>query len=313
MRIGFAGTPLFGATVLDALIGSQHQVVRVFTQPIRRAGRGGKLTPSPVYRLCQKASLDVHTLTKLRTELHLFQDLDALVVAAYGLILPSVVLDAPRHGCINVHASLLPRWRGATPIEHAILHGDSHTGVSIMQMTEGLDAGGVYRQAAYDLTSRCTQESVTLELANLGAQEITSFLDEFTNKPHPTAKEQDETLVTYAPKLGKDAERIDWTQPAVNIERQIRAFYGRGSAFTQLKQTNPPTRIAVLQATVAQGSEKPGRIVIRDKKELGIGCGEGLLLPQKVQLNRGKGQPLAIQDAMNGYRDIFSAGICLDS
>ena len=313
MRLGFAGTPQFAVTILRALIGSDHEIVRAFTQPSRQAGRGGKLKHSPVYDICVQHDIDVLTLTKLKTEVSRFRDLDALVVAAYGKILPQSVLDAPKYSCINVHASLLPRWRGAAPIEYAILAGDQQTGVSIMHMTRGLDSGPVYSQASVALGTKSTLDSLTNDLADLGGAEVVRFLDKLANGHAPAPVAQDESMVTLAPKLSNEAERVNWRKTATEIERQVRAFLGRGAAFTQMSCLDPSLRFAIHEAEVTAGKEEPGRLIRLNKKQLAVGCGADLLLLKQIRVNRGKGKVLMIQDAMNGYPDLFRTGRHFDA
>ena len=311
MRIGFAGTPSFARTILQALVQSEHTVVRAFTQPSRPAGRGRKPTPSPVSQACTTFGVPCFTPTRLRPEVEKFRDLDALVVAAYGLILPKTVLDTPRHGCINVHASLLPRWRGASPVEHAILSGDTETGVSIMQMTTGLDAGPVYRQATLPLSQSSNLTDVTAELASLGAVELLAVLDALNRDKGSDPVPQDESRVTYAPRLETTDERIDWQKTAVEVERHVRAFYGRGMAYAVSNEVNPPLRLKVLDAVVVQASGPPGTTV-ESPNGLAITCGSDAISLQTVQLNRGKGKPLAIRDALNGFPTVLRAGLRFD-
>ena len=307
MQIGFAGTPSFAATILKTLIASPHDLVSVFTQPARSAGRGQKRRRSPVQLVSDAHHIETHTPTRLKDQHEHFASLDMLVVAAYGLILPQAVLDAPRFGCINVHASLLPRWRGASPIEHAILEGDRKTGISIMQMTRGLDQGPVYRQAEIALSNHCNLTSLTDALAQLGAKEIVAFLDDAASNAHSQPLPQDENLVTYAPLLEKNAARINWQASATSIERQVRAFNGRGMAFTSYSGGSNPVRIRILEAEVAEEPGKPGQL-IETPQGLAVACGDGSLLVRQVQLNMGKGKPLLIRDAVNGYPSILCAG-----
>lgn len=307
MRIGFAGTPWFAANILEQLIDSNLNVVRCYTQPSRRSGRGGRLQPSPVFKVAENSDIEVLTPLKLRPLSSKFMDLDALIVAAYGLILPANVLNAPRLGCFNVHASLLPRWRGAAPIEHAILAGDEQTGVSVMEMTQGLDEGPVYSKATYKLRDTDTLESVTSALSDLGAKEISAFLGSLSGEEVPQPEIQDEKLVTYAPKLDNAAERIDWSDPAQLIERQIRAFVGRGLAFATMSQVDESLRVSILESQVRPGHSPAGKLVQLNKKSMAVGCGKDLLELKQVQVNRGKGKVLAIQDAMNGYAAVFNA------
>lgn len=312
MRIGFAGTPRFAATILESLLASAHDVVRVFTQPPREAGRGRKLRASEVQHVSNKFGIETLTPTRLRGTTSSFEGLDALVVAAYGLILPQSILDMPRLGCFNVHASLLPRWRGAAPIEYAILNGDSETGVSIMQMTRGLDAGPVYRQSAIKLSAHSTTDSVTETLAELGSKAIVETLDNAECGRLEEPVPQDPKLVTLAPSLSKDAAQINWHDSATQIERQVRAFQGRGGAYTTLSTaTGKATRVRIIKAEVFCGSGKPGTLATTSKG-VTVACKKDLLLVSQVQLNVGKGRPMSMSDAMNGYADRLFDGAQFD-
>lgn len=217
LRIIFAGTPDFAARHLDALLSSQHQIVGVFTQPDRPAGRGNKLTPSPVKVLAEQHNLPVFQPVSLRPEDNqkLVSDLnaDVMVVVAYGLILPKAVLDMPRLGCINVHGSLLPRWRGAAPIQRALWAGDAETGVTIMQMDVGLDTGDMLHKVSCPITAQDTSATLYDKLAEMGPQGLLATLAELANGT-ATPEKQDEALVTYAEKLSKEEARLNWTLSA---------------------------------------------------------------------------------------------------
>ena len=307
MNIGFAGTPVFAATILDVLHASKHNVVLVLTQPGRPAGRGRRVRPGPVETLSLERGMAVYVPTNLRGIASKLEPLDVLVVAAYGVILPKRVLAAPKLGCLNVHASLLPRWRGASPIEHAILHGDEETGVSIMQITPRLDAGPVFQQAKLQLSAHSTTSSVTDELAQLGAEEIVEVLDRIEintlDKPRPQIERQ----ATYAPRLGNKAAQINWNESAVQIERHVRAFHGRGMAFTTSRQPERTLRIRVLEAKIVEGNGAPGTVLAADSEPV-IGCGENALALRTVQLNVGKGKAMAGTDAVNGFPDLWRLG-----
>ena len=294
-RLGFAGAPAFAATILRRLLDSPHSVTVAYTQPDRPAGRGRKLLPSPVRVLAEAAGIDVHTPTSLRDEGSALANVDWLVVAAYGLLLPPAILAAPKHHCLNVHASLLPRWRGAAPVERAIMAGDTETGVSIMQMDEGLDTGPVYRRQRLPLDDEATGARSADTLAELGAATLLAVLDELPElEPEP----QDGQLATHAPKLTPRDAVIDWRRDASAIARQIRALTGRMTAYT----TAGDARLRVLEArpTAALDNAPPGTLQ-RHKRGWRIACGQGALDLITVQLNRGKGRPLAVQDAANGY------------
>ena len=303
MRLGFAGTAPFAATVLERLLASDHDLAAVYTQPDRRAGRGRKLSPSAVRRLADACRIDVRTPTKLDGETNAFAAFDAVVVAAYGLLLPDAVLAAPRHGCLNVHASLLPRWRGAAPVERAIMAGDRETGVTIMQVDAGLDTGPVYCRRHLPLHDRSTGAEVTEALAHLGAEAMLDTLDRLgTDAPRP----QDDAEATYAHKLSAADSVIHWNQDATVLDRQVRALSGRMAAYTT---ADDDTRIRILAARPAQQSAQglPGTLV-RDEMGWSVACGVGRLVLDTVQLNRGKGTPLAILSAANGYPRIFFDG-----
>lgn len=304
MRFGFAGSPLFGATILDAMLQVGRTPTIVFSQPPRASGRNRSPQPTPVQERAQQHGIPVATPHRLKGQEHLFSELDLLVVAAYGLILPSSILDTPRLGCLNVHASLLPRWRGAAPVEHAILKGDHETGVSIMRIVPKLDAGPVHLSASLSLNGHETAESLTRSLANLGGQALNQVLGEIENGTASDPTPQDQAFVTYAPSLRADDARIDWTNDSKSIERQIRAFIGRSAAYT----LHSDVRVRILAASPVGGEYTPG-IATSQGGELVIGCGTGGLALKTVQLNRGRGTPMPISSAMNGYADIFSEGV----
>ena len=303
MRLAFAGTAPFAATILERLLASDHDLATVYTQPDRRAGRGRKLSPSPVRRLADARGIDVRTPTKLEPEANAFAAFDAVVVAAYGLLLPDAVLAAPRRGCLNVHASLLPRWRGAAPVERAIMAGDRETGVTIMQVDAGLDTGPVYCRRHLSLDEKSTGAEVTDALAHLGAQALLDTLDRLgIDTPRP----QDDAEATYAHKLSADDAVIRWSRDATALDRQVRALSGRMAAYTT---ADDGTRIRILAARPAEHDApgSPGTLA-RDGMGWSVACGVGRLVLDTVQLNRGKGTPLAIMSAANGYPRIFLEG-----
>ncbi|MCY3859391.1 MAG: methionyl-tRNA formyltransferase [Gammaproteobacteria bacterium] len=307
MNIGFAGTPVFAATILDALLASKHEVLLILTQPGRPAGRGRSVRPGPVETLGLRHGLDVYSPTSLRGIETALEPLDVLVVAAYGGLLPDQVLAAPRLGCINVHASLLPRWRGASPIEHAILHGDEETGVSIMQITSRLDAGPVFQQARLRLTAQSTTTSVTEALALLGGVEIEEVLNGLEEGTLEEPLPQIEADATYAPRLSNEAAQINWQENAIQIERHVRAFHGRGMAFTKLTRPTRTVRIRVLKVQKAEGAGPPGEILFTSPVPV-IACGRDALALQTVQLSVGKGRPMSGADAVNGFADLWQIG-----
>lgn len=302
MNLGFAGTPSFAVRILQALIDSSHAVRVVFTQPDRRAGRGRKLVPSPVRSLAEANGLPVRTPAHIGDDLSHMEGLDALVVAAYGQILPEAVLRAPARGCINVHASLLPRWRGAAPVERAIIAGDTLTGISIMQMDAGLDTGPVLLSRSVAITEADTGMSLTAGLADIGAEallEILAMPEAFPAVP------QDDARASLAPRITRADAVIDWKRSAESIARQVRALVHRRSAYT----TMGDERVLVLgaQAVPRNTAGDPGTVT-RTRKGVTVACGEGALMLQTVQLSRGSGRPMAARDAANGYPQIFATG-----
>jgi methionyl-tRNA formyltransferase len=275
MRIIFMGTPDFAVPVLDALVAAGHDVAAVYTQPPRPAGRGKKTVPSPVQARAGALGLTVLSPISLKGAEEQAQfaafDAEVAVVAAYGLILPRAVLDAPAHGCLNVHASLLPRWRGAAPIQRAILAGDAETGVCIMQMEAGLDTGPV-RLTGPTAISGKTAGELTEELSEMGARLMVDVLGDLDAYP-PVAQPEDG--VTYAPKIDKTETRLDFTQAAEAVERQVRGFNPPGAWFEANGE-----RVRVLQAAMADGSGAPGQVI---DGELTIACGTGAIQPIIVQ------------------------------
>jgi len=271
------GTPDFAVPTLVALVEAGHEVACVYTQPPRPGGRRGKeLTPSPVQREAERRGIAVRYPVSLRSveaqEQFAALSADIAVVAAYGLILPQAVLDAPRHGCLNVHGSLLPRWRGAAPVQRAILAGDAETGVGIMRMERGLDTGPVLLEGR-TAVDRKTAGELTDELAAMGARlmvRVLADLAAFPDVPQP------EDGVTYAHKIDKAEARIDWTRSAVEIERQVRAFNPAPGAFFELDGE----RCKVLAAEIAAGSGRPGTVL---DDALTVACGDGALRLARLQ------------------------------
>ena len=256
-----------------------------------------------MHALAENAGIEVRTPTKLTGQESTLARFDWLVVAAYGLLLPQSILDAPKHHCLNVHASLLPRWRGAAPVERAIMAGDTATGVSIMRVEAKLDAGPVYRQQRLPLGNSALGATATADLAALGADTLLTVLDEL---PDLSPKPQDDTLATYAHKLTAAESLIDWHADAVAIDRQVRALSGRAAAFT----TGPDgVRLRILEANPTATKEPlPPGTLHRDAEGWRIACGQGALRLSTVQLNRGKGTPMPIQSAANGYSRVVFDG-----
>ncbi len=305
MRIVFAGTPEFAAQHLQALLDAGREVIAVYTQPDRPAGRGQKLMPSPVKQLALQHDIPVHQPQTLRdpaaqAELASLQA-DLMVVVAYGLILPQAVLDMPRLGCINSHASLLPRWRGAAPIQRAIEAGDAESGVTVMQMEAGLDTGPMLLKVHTPIAPDDTGGSLHDRLAALGSNavvEAVSALEAGTL----AGEIQDDSLATYAHKLNKDEARIDWTQPAVELERRVRAFH----PWPICHSTLDGAAVKIHAAEPGTGHGVPGQIIDADKNGLDVACGEGSLRLTRLQLAGGK--PLAFSDLFNSRREQFATG-----
>ena len=291
MRIVFMGSPDFAVPSLNALVEAGHDVIAVYSQPPRPAGRGKGERRTAVHERADELGIEVRTPKTLRNEEEQarFRDLNAdlAVVAGYGLILPKPILDAPKGGCINVHASLLPRWRGAAPIQRAILAGDEISGVTIMQMEEGLDTGPMLHRLTLDIRGKNAGQ-VTEELANLGAQALLDWLDRPTEpEPQPIAG------ATYASKIDKAEARIDWHQPAEQVERQVRAFNPVPGAWFEANGE----RIKLLEAAVGnEAPHKPGEVL---DDRLNIACGQGYILPLKVQ--RAGRSPMSPGELLRGF------------
>ncbi len=289
MRIIFAGTPDFSVSALKSLIESKHEVCAVYTQPDRPAGRGRKLTPSPVKKYAVEHDIEVlqpETLKEQETQDKLRSfDADVMVVVAYGLILPQTVLDTPRLGCLNIHASVLPRWRGAAPIQRAIEAGDSKSGVTIMQMDAGLDTGAIIRIDDCEITAEDTGGSLHDKLAEIGGKSIIKALDQIT-EPGFTPEPQDDSLANYASKLNKKEAQIDWSQGAQQIVNAIRAFNPWPVAHTLL---NGDT-MRIWGATVSNQSHsaKTGEVISCTKDGLLVACGVGTVCINRIQLPGGK-------------------------
>ena len=291
MKVAFAGTPEFAAAALEAILAAGFEVPLVLTQPDRPAGRGMQLQPSPVKRVALAAGIPVHQPEKLRTPeqqapLAAVQA-DVLVVAAYGIILPQAVLDLPRHGCLNIHASLLPRWRGAAPIHRAIQAGDAATGITIMQMDAGLDTGPMLLSRAEAIHADDTTGSLHDRLAQLGADMIVEALRALPGGL--TATPQPADGVTYAAKIGKTEASVDWNRPAAELERAIRAFNPFPGAVATLQQT--PVKLWRARAIDAAGT--PGEVLLAEGAGVIVACGEGALCITELQKPGGKRLPAA--------------------
>lgn len=284
MRLIFMGSPDFSVPVLDALVAAGHDITCVYCQPPRPAGRGKKDRPTPVQARAQAFNLPVRHPVSLKSgdEQTAFADLNAdiAVVVAYGLILPQTILDAPTHGCLNIHASLLPRWRGAAPIHRAILAGDDETGICIMQMNTGLDTGAVLLREATPIGPHETTGELHDRLSAMGAMLITKALREFTSL---TATPQSENGITYASKIDKAEARIDWSRPADEIDRQIRGL----SPFPGAWCNRAGERLKLLGARRAQGNGAPGTAL---DDTLTIACGTGAIQITRLQKPGGRAQ-----------------------
>ena len=308
LRIVFAGTPEFAAEHLKALLDSPYEIVAVYTQPDRPAGRGQKLMPSPVKQLALEHHIPVMQPPTLRApeaqaELAALKP-DLLVVVAYGLILPQVVLDIPRLGCINSHASLLPRWRGAAPIQRAIEAGDSESDVTVMRMEAGLDTGPMLLKSVTPISADDTGGSLHDRLAKLGPPAVIEAIAGLAAGTLQ-GEVQDDSLATYAHKLNKDEARIDWNRPAIELERVIRAF----NPWPICHSTLNGEALKVLAATLADAQGEPGQILAASKDGLIVGCGAGALCLTRLQLPGGKA--LNFSDFFNSRREKFAVGTVL--
>ncbi|MCS3434549.1 methionyl-tRNA formyltransferase [Klebsiella sp. BIGb0407] len=310
LRIIFAGTPDFAARHLDALLSSEHQIVGVFTQPDRPAGRGKKLMPSPVKILAENHNIPVFQPASLRQaeNQQLVADLnaDVMVVVAYGLILPKAVLDMPRLGCINVHGSLLPRWRGAAPIQRSLWAGDDETGVTIMQMDVGLDTGAMLYKLACAIKAEDTSASLYDKLAGLGPQGLLETLQQLASgSTQPEI--QDDSLATYAEKLSKEEARIDWSLSAEQLERCIRAFNPWPMSWFEID--SQPLKIWSASVIATATDAQPGTILSVSKQGIQVATGEGILNLESLQ-PAGK-KAMTAQDLLNSRREWFEPGTVL--
>jgi len=307
VKILFAGTPEFAAAHLQTLLDSpEHSVVGVYTQPDRPAGRGKKLSASPVKALALQHNLPVFQPPSLKPpeQQALLAQLgaDIMVVVAYGLILPQQILDTPRLGCINVHASILPRWRGAAPIQRAIAAGDKETGITIMQMDAGLDTGAMLSISRCPISHDETSASLHLKLQQLGGPALLSTLAHL-DAGSAVGIVQDDQDSCYAAKIDKAEALIDWAQPAAELDRRIRAFDPFPVAFTTLGDL----RIKIWRAQVVPATHSaPGQIVRADSQGLLVGCGEQSLLITEIQLP-GKSR-MAVADSLNARAELFAPG-----
>ena len=301
LRLAFLGTPDFALPCLKALAEAGHEIACVYCQPPRPAGRGHKPRPSPVQALAEQRDWPLRTPTSFKdpAERDAFAalGLDAAVVVAYGLILPAAVLEAPRLGCLNLHASLLPRWRGAAPIQRAILAGDAVTGVTVMQVDAGLDTGPMVLREELAIGPETTGATLHDALAELGAQLMVRALDGL-DRGDLAAAPQPAEGVTYAAKLTRDEARLDWREAAARLERQVCAFDPWPGAFAVLPRDGAPERIKVLRASLAEApaGARPGAVL---DDRLTVACGEGALRLERVQ--RAGKRPMTAAELLRGF------------
>lgn len=312
LRIVFAGTPPFAAHHLQALLNSSHEIAAVYTQPDRPAGRGKQLQASAVKQLAIANELPVYQPSTLRSSeaLNTLSALNAdiMVVVAYGLILPQTILDTPRLGCINVHASLLPRWRGAAPIERALLAGDSQTGVTIMKMDKGLDTGAMLCTEVVDILEEDDRLSLEHKLEIAGSAALLKTLDSI-DVFLANARAQDDSASTYAAKLEKSEALVDWSAGAVEVHRKIRGGVGRNPAYSEYRGE----RVRFLAGNVlnSHSALRPGTIIGADKDGLKVACGEFTLNIVTIQLP-GK-NPVQVREFLNAHREFFAPGSSFDA
>ena len=297
MNVGFAGTPAFAACLLRALIDGQIPVALVLTQPDRPRGRGQKLTASPVKELARQHGIPVHQPSSLTTveaqALLLAQELDVLVVAAYGLLLPAAILKWPKQGCVNVHASLLPRWRGAAPIQRALLAGDHETGITLMQMDEGLDTGPMLDVVRFRIDERETAATLEHKLSTAGASVLLSYLRDLADGTRRAAAPQPAAGATYASKIDKREAEIDWSAAAVRIDRTVRAFDPvPGAATSWAGERVKIWRAHPANATMRAGA--PGTVVAVDERAITVACGDGALVVEELQAAGGRRMSAAV-------------------
>ncbi|MGF1733064.1 methionyl-tRNA formyltransferase [Photobacterium kasasachensis] len=310
LRIVFAGTPDFAARHLAALLSSQHDVIAVYSTPDRPAGRGKKLTASPVKNLALEHDIPVHQPENFKSDeaKQALADLNAdiMVVVAYGLLLPQAILDTPKLGCINVHGSILPRWRGAAPIQRSIWAGDAETGVTIMQMDIGLDTGDMLKIASLPIEANDTSATMYEKLAELGPDALVDCLADIAAGTAVPEKQNDE-LANYAKKLSKEEAKIDWSMDAAAIERCIRAFNPWPMSYFAVAEQN----VKVWRAEVETDNQDkaPGTILSADKQGILVATGEGAL--RLVELQPPGKKAMKVQDLLNSRRDWFEPGTVL--
>ncbi len=307
LRIVFMGTPDFSVPTLSAIADAGHEIVAVYSQPPRPAGRGMQAQKSPVHAFAEQAGFPVLTPRTLRDEAaqaaFRAHDADAAVVVAYGLILPRAILDAPRHGCFNLHGSALPRWRGAAPIQRAIMAGDARTAAMIMRMDEGLDTGPVCASAPIDIDPEMTAGQLHDVMAVRGAALMVEALARL-EAGTLTSTPQSEAGITYAAKIDKTEARIDWSRPAAEVHNRIRGLAPWPGAFFEIAHGGKTERIKVLRATLAEGSAAPGTILAADGV---IACGTGAI--RLLEIQRAGKRPMPIAEALRGFALTPGAGV----
>lgn len=310
LNIIFAGTPDFAAQHLQALLDSEHNVIAVYTQPDKPAGRGKKLQASPVKQLAEQYHLPVYQPKSLRKEEAQAElkalNADVMVVVAYGLILPEAILHAPKYGCLNVHGSLLPRWRGAAPIQRAIWAGDQETGVTIMQMDVGLDTGDMLHKVVTPISENETSASLYEKLAKLAPPALLAVLNGLAMQAFKPEK-QNEVLTSYAEKLSKEEAKLDWNLTAYQLERNIRAFNPWPISFLTVDVEGVEQSVKVYQANVLPHQHQAaGTVLQADKNGIQIATQDGVL--NITQLQPSGKKPMTVQDFLNGRADWFTIG-----
>jgi methionyl-tRNA formyltransferase len=305
LRIVFAGTPAFAADHLEALIESAHEIIAVITQPDKPGKRGKKPLPSPVKIVAEKAGIPVLQPNRLKLADIESLEFDLMIVVAFGQILKPAVLAFPRFGCINVHASLLPRWRGAAPVQRALLAGDTQTGVTLIQMDAGLDTGDMLAKASIAIGNTDTTGDLLRSMAQVGPELLISTMDQLESG-RLTAEPQDDTLTCYAPKLEKHEALIEWHHDAIQIDRQVRAFHPDPVAFTYLGDK----RIKIHEGSVieTEAHQNPGEVLKVDKDGILIACASSAFNITRVQIPVGKGSILGARDVLNGWTDLLHPG-----
>lgn len=312
LRIGFMGTPDFAAKALRSLLDTEHEIVCVYSQPPRPKGRGHQVKPSLVHLMAEEHDIPVFTPLNLKGEeeqaLFAKHDLDVAIVAAYGLLLPETILNAPKYGCLNIHASLLPRWRGASPIQQAIWAGDTESGVTIMQMDRGLDTGPMIAKRAIPLTPETTASTLHEDLAVLGADMIVKVLSNLASEGRLDAQEQNEEEVTYAPLLKKEHGIVNWAQDAKRIDQQIRALNPWPGVWSMFDSK----RIKILEATPELDQvtnptwSEPGTVLSPNGQ---VFCGGGTILRVEKIQPEGK-KPMDLSSAVNGGYIVANKRFC---